>query len=191
VKHLLAGLTLVAAGLGLPISVSASFTASFQPCELQYRQTGRGNVLARCDIDFAGKQAVVELIGTAPNHVSEVVFKSGDGSLVRRLAMSARPFIDPENVSITVRDMNFDGWPDFGIRDFSTNGPNEPWSFWLWSEAARAFVFHEQLSALPNPEVSQRLRAVRSFVEVSPGKIRTDSYEWRGDRLVLRRSTFD
>ena len=65
---------------------------------------------------------------------------------------------------LSLRDMNFDGMPDFGLRDFAVNGANEPWRFWLWDVLRRKFVYHEVLSRLPNPEVSSVSKVIRSYM---------------------------
>ena len=164
---------------------AASFTASFQPCVLPPAAGAGDGVLARCQVEFAGKPGLVELVGRAPNHVREAVFRDQDNRIVQRIPVSARPFIDPENVSILVRDMNFDGLPDFGLRDFARIGANEPWQFWLWQAARNRFVFHPALSKLPNPEVSKTSRVVRShIVDDHSDKVTTISYVWREGELV-------
>jgi len=167
----------------------ASFTASFQPCELPFVATGNDGVLARCQVEFAGNPGSVELIGRAPNHVREAVFRDRDKKAVQRIPVSARPFIDPENVSIIVRDMNFDGMPDFGLRDFALTGANEPWQFWLWDSERNSFVFHSALSRLPNPEVSTASQAVRAHVVDEQNNVITNTYIWQKDELVLQGST--
>lgn len=167
----------------------ASFTASFQPCELPVVAAGNDGVLARCQVEFAGNSGSVELVGRVPNHVREAVFRDEDNETVQRIPVSARPFIDPENVSIIVRDMNFDGMPDFGLRDFALTGANEPWQFWLWDTERKRFVFHPALSKLPNPEVSIASQVVRAHVVDKHGNITTNTYIWRKDDLVLQGST--
>ncbi|MEM9472600.1 MAG: hypothetical protein AAGA00_11590 [Pseudomonadota bacterium] len=164
---------------------AASFTASFQSCALPAVAAGRDGVLARCQIEFAGHPGSVELVGRAPNHVREAVFRDQDKQTVQRIPVSARPFIDPENVSIIVRDMNFDGLPDFGLRDFARTGANEPWQFWLWEDARNRFVFHPALSQLPNPEVSPAAKVVRSHVvEDDDNKVTTITYRWHQGKLM-------
>lgn len=169
----------------------ASFTASFQPCELPSISTGSDGVLARCQVEFAGKPGSIELVGRAPNHVREAVFRDRDNLTVQRIPVSARPFIDPENVSIIVRDMNFDGMPDFGLRDFALTGANEPWQFWLWDEERSRFVFHPALSKLPNPEVSKASRVVRAHVVDDHDNVTTITYTWRGGKLVRQGADSD
>ncbi len=164
----------------------ASFTASFQPCELPIVAVGDDGVLARCQVQFAGNPGSVELVGRAPNHVREAVFRDRDKKTVQRIAVSARPFIDPENVSIIVRDMNFDGMPDFGLRDFALSGANESWQFWLWDGVRSSFVFHPALSKLPNPEVSTASQVVRSYVVDEHSNITTNTYTWHKGSLVLQ-----
>lgn len=168
---------------------NASFTASFQPCELPVVVTGNDGVLARCLVEFAGNPGSVELVGRAPNHVREAVFRDRDNETVQRIPVSARPFIDPENVSIIVRDMNFDGMPDFGLRDFALTGANEPWQFWLWDRVHNRFVFHPALSKLPNPEVSTASQVVRAHVVDEHSNITTNTYTWHQGELVLQGST--
>lgn len=177
--------------LVLPASASASFTASFQPCELPAAVSGGSGVLARCQVEFAGGMGTVELIGRPPNQLREAVFRDHAGHTVQRIAMSVRPFIDPENVSIIVRDMNFDAMPDFGIRDFSVNGANEPWKFWLWDARQNKFVYHQALSRLPNPEVSSTSRVVRSYVIGVDNNVTTHIYIWRNGELLLRGSAVE
>ncbi|MGI9513481.1 MAG: XAC2610-related protein [Anderseniella sp.] len=143
--------------------------------------------MARCRVEFAGKPGSIELVGRAPNHVREAVFRNQDNQAVQRIPISARPFIDPENVSIIVRDMNFDGMPDFGLRDFALTGANEPWQFWLWDGESSRFVFHPALSKLPNPEVSKASRVVRSHVVDSHSNVTTITYTWREGKLVRQR----
>lgn len=172
-----------------PLHLLASFTASFQPCELPVIVTGNDGVLARCQVEFAGNPGSVELIGRAPNHVREAVFRDRDKKTVQRIPVSARPFIDPENVSIIVRDMNFDGMPDFGLRDFALTGANEAWQFWLWDSERTSFVFHSALSKLPNPEVSIASQVVRAYVVDEHNNITTHTYIWRKGELVLQGST--
>lgn len=167
----------------------ASFTASFQPCELPVIATGHDGVLARCQVEFAGNPGSVELIGRASNHVREAVFRDRDKKTVQRIPVSARPFIDPENVSIIVRDMNFDGMPDFGLRDFALTGANEAWQFWLWDSERTSFVFHSALSKLPNPEVSTASQVVRAYVVDEHNNITTQTYIWRKGELMLQGST--
>jgi len=177
--------------LVLPTYVSASFTASFQPCDLPAVTAGKSGVLARCHVDFAGKPGTVELVGRPPDQLREAVFRNHDGRIIQRIAVSARPFIDPENVSIIVRDMNFDGMSDFGLRDFAFNGANEPWKFWLWDVLRRQFVYHEVLSRLPNPEVSSMSKVVRSHVIDARNNVTTNTYIWREGKLQLRDSAFE
>ncbi len=177
--------------LVLPTLATASFTASFQPCELPAGAAGNSSVLARCQVEFAGKTGSVELLGDAPDQLREVVFRDHDGRTVQRIAVSARPFIDPENVSIIVRDMNFDGMPDFGLRDFAVNGANEPWKFWLWDALRRQFVYHEGLSRLPNPEVSRMSKVLRSYVIDAENNVTTNIYFWRNGKLFLRGSQLE
>ncbi|MGB5215867.1 MAG: hypothetical protein WBN88_19750 [Anderseniella sp.] len=167
---------------------NASFTASFQPCELPAIATGSNGMLARCQVDFAGSSGTVELVGQAPNQVHEVVFRGQNDETVQRIPVSARPFIELENVSIIVRDMNFDGMPDFGLRDFALTGPNEPWQFWLWDRAHNRFVFHTALSKLPNPEVSTASQVVRAHVVDDHSNITTNTYTWHKGDLVLQGS---
>lgn len=163
---------------------AASFTASFQPCVLPSVAVGSDGVLARCEVEFAGRPGSVELVGQAPNHVREAVFRNEGNQVIQRIAVSARPFIDPENVSIIVRDMNFDGWPDFGLRDFARTGANEPWQFWLWEAARSRFVFHSALSRLPNPEVSKASKVVRAHVMDDDSNVTTITYKWYQGELV-------
>lgn len=172
-----------------PLHLAASFTASFQPCKLPVVATGNDGVLARCQVEFAGNPGSVELIGRPPNHVREAVFRDTDDKIVQRIQVSARPFIDPENVSIIVRDMNFDGLPDFGLRDFALTGANEPWQFWLWDRKTSSFVFHSALSKLPNPEVSTASKVVRAHVVDDQNNITTNTYSWHQGELVLEGST--
>ena len=176
------------ASTALPTSGNASFTASFQPCVLPVTAAGNDGVLARCQIEFAGNPGSVELVGRAPNHVQEAIFRDGNNETVQRIPVSARPFIDPENVSIIVRDMNFDGMPDFGLRDFALTGPNEPWQFWLWDRGHNRFVFHPALSKLPNPEVSTASQVVRAHVVDDHSNITTNTYTWHNGDLVLQGS---
>ncbi|MEO9876892.1 MAG: hypothetical protein ABJM26_03520 [Anderseniella sp.] len=173
----------------VPSHVLASFTASFQPCELPVVATGNDGVLARCQVEFAGSSGSVELVGRAPNHVREAIFRDEDNETIQRIPVSAQPFIDPENVSIIVRDMNFDGLPDFGLRDFALTGANEPWQFWLWDGVRDRFVFHSALSKLPNPEVSAASQVVRAYVIDEQDNITTNTYTWNEDELVLQGST--
>lgn len=163
---------------------AASFTASFQPCVLPAVAAGSDGVLARCEVEFAGHPGSVELVGQAPNHVREAVFRRADNQVIQRIPVSARPFVDPENVSIIVRDMNFDGWPDFGLRDFARTGANEPWQFWLWEVARSRFVPHSALSKLPNPEVSNISKVVRAHVVDDHGNVTTITYKWHQGELV-------
>ncbi|NNJ74960.1 MAG: hypothetical protein HKP56_07350 [Anderseniella sp.] len=167
----------------------ASFTASLQPCQLPVLAIGNDGVLARCQVYFAGSPGSVELVGRAPNHVREAVFRDRDKKTVQRIPVSAQPFIDPENVSIIVRDMNFDGMPDFGLRDFALTGANEPWRFWLWDRVRNSFVFHTALSKLPNPEVSTASQVVRAHVVDEHDNITTNTYTWHQGELVLQGST--
>lgn len=167
----------------------ASFTASFQPCVLPVIATGSDGVLARCQVEFAGKPGWVELVGQAPNRVREAVFRNKDEKAVQRIPVSARPFIDPENVSIIVRDMNFDGMPDFGLRDFALTTANEPWQFWLWDMSRNRFVFHPALSRLPNPEVSTASQVVRAHVVDEHNNVTTITYAWHQGKLVRQGST--
>lgn len=168
---------------------NASFTASFQPCELPVIATGSTGVLARCQIDFAGGSGTVELVGQAPNQVHEAIFRGQNDETVQRITVSARPFIDPENVSIIVRDMNFDGMPDFGLRDFALTGANEPWQFWLWNAKRNRFLFHQALSKLPNPEVSTASQVVRAHVVDEHSNVTTITYTWHKGELVQQGST--
>jgi len=174
------------ASLVLPSFANASFTASLQPCDLPFVASGSTGVLARCQVEFAGRPGIVELVGRPPDQLREAVFRNQDGHTVQRIVTSARPFIDPENVSIIVRDMNFDGMPDFGLRDFAVNGANEPWKFWLWDALRRQFVYHEVLSRLPNPEVSKTSKVVRSHVIDAGNNVTTNTYIWRRGELLLR-----
>jgi hypothetical protein len=167
---------------------NASFTASFQPCQLPVVATGSNGVLARCQVDFAGSSGTVELVGQAPNRVHEAVFRGQNGETVQRIPVSVRPFIDPENVSIIVRDMNFDGMPDFGLRDFALTGANEPWQFWLWDRMHNRFVFHPALSKLPNPEVSPASQVVRAHVIDEQSNVTTITYTWHKGELVQQGS---
>lgn len=177
------------ASLAFPVNGNASFTASFQPCVLPVVTVGNDGVLARCQVEFAGQTGSVELLGQAPNLVREAVFRDDNNKAVQRIVISARPFIDPENVSIIVRDMNFDGFPDFGLRDFALTGANEPWQFWLWDAAHEEFVFHPALSKLPNPEVSTASKVVRAHVVDEHNNVTTNTYAWRKGELVLQGST--
>lgn len=163
---------------------NASFTASFQSCVLPVVATGKDGVLALCQVEFAGHPGSVELFGRAPNHVREAVFRDEDNQIVQRIPVLAQPFIDPENVSIIVRDMNFDGLPDFGLRDFARTGANEPWQFWLWETTRTRFVFHAALSKLPNPEVSKASGVVRSHVIDDHSNVTTITYRWRKGKLM-------
>ena len=172
----------------MPAPGNASFTASFQPCELPVVAIGSNGVLARCRIDFAGGSGTVELVGQAPNQVHEAVFRGLNDETVQRIPVSARPFIDPENVSIIVRDMNFDGMSDFGLRDFALTGPNEPWQFWLWDMVQNRFVFHPALSKLPNPEVSTASQVVRAHVVDEHNNVTTITYIWYKGELVPQSS---
>ncbi|WP_337660628.1 XAC2610-related protein [Anderseniella sp. Alg231-50] len=174
------------ASTAVPAPGNASFTASFQPCDLPLVASGSNGVLARCQVEFAGSQGSVELVGQAPNRVTEVLFRSESNETVQRIAVSARPFIDPENVSIIVRDMNFDGMPDFGLRDFALTGANEPWQFWLWDEVLDRFVYHRALSKLPNPEVSTASQVVRAYLVDEHNNITTKTYSWHKGELVLQ-----
>lgn len=173
----------------VPSQGLASFTASFQPCELPVVAAGRSGVLARCQVDFADSSGTVELVGEAPDQVHEAVFRSHDDRTVQRIPVSARPFIDPENVSIIVRDVNFDGKPDFGLRDFALTGLNEPWQFWLWNAQRNRFVFHPALSRLPNPEVSTAAQVVRAHIVDQNSNITINTYTWQNGELVLQGST--
>ncbi|MEM7634531.1 MAG: hypothetical protein AAF299_08220 [Pseudomonadota bacterium] len=173
----------------IPVPGNASFTASFQPCELPVVAAGRSGVLARCQVDFADSSGTVELVGEAPDQVHEAVFRSYDDRTVQRIPVSARPFIDPENVSIIVRDVNFDGKPDFGLRDFALTGLNEPWQFWLWNAKRNRFVFHPALSRLPNPEVSTAAQVVRAHIVDQNSNITINTYTWQNGELVLQGST--
>ncbi len=173
----------------MPASGNASFTASFQPCDLPVVASGSTGVLARCQVEFAGSPGSVELVGQAPDRVAEVVFRGQDNETVQRITVSARPFIDPENVSIIVRDMNFDGMPDFGLRDFALTGANEPWQFWLWDGVRNEFVFHRGLSKLPNPEVSTASRVVRAYLVDGHNNITTKTYSWHKGELVLQETS--
>ncbi len=180
--HMIASF-LLASGC-LPSVASASFTASSQPCEVFTAGNGPARVLARCQVGYGGIQGSIELYGLPPNLVSAAVFRDASGTRHQEIPLAARPFIDPENVSISVRDMNFDGWPDFGLRDFARNGPNEPWSFWLWYQASRQFIKHEALSALPNPEASSTAHEVRSYEVDLAGQVTVRSYIWQHGELV-------
>ena len=140
--------------------------------------------MARCQIEFAGSPGSVELVGRAPNHVREAVFRDQHNLTVQRIPVSAQPFIDPENVSIIVRDMNFDGMTDFGLRDFALTGANEPWQFWLWNSESNRFEFHSALSKLPNPEVSTTSRVVRAHVVDNQNNVTTITYTWHEGKLV-------
>lgn len=174
--------------VSVPSQGFASFTASFQPCELPVLATGNDGVLARCQVDAAGNPGSVELVGRAPNHVREAVFRDRRKKTVQRIPVSAQPFIDPENVSIIVRDTNFDGMPDFGLRDFALTGANEPWQFWLWDGERNSFVFHPARSKLPNPEVSTASQVVRAYVVDEQNNITTNTYTWNEGELVLQGS---
>ena len=175
----------------LPTRAIASFTSSFQPCELPTSTIARDAVLARCHVEFAGQAGTVELVGTRPDLVHTVVFRRLDGTVLQRLAISARPLIDPENVSISLRDMNFDRMADFGLRDFAVDGPNEPWKFWLWDVHQNKFVYHEMLSHLPNPEAGAKSKVVRSYVVDDRNNVTTNIYAWRDGKLVLLESIRD
>lgn len=174
--------------LFVPTPAGGSYTASFQPCDLPVAVADNNGVLARCHVEFAGKPGTVELIGMRPDRVRAAVFRNRDGHIVQRIAVSAHPFIDPENVSIILRDMNFDGMPDFGLRDFAVNGANEPWRFWLWDVLQRKFVYHEVLSRLPNPEVSSVSKVVRSYIVGARNVVTTNTYIWHNGKLLLRGS---
>lgn len=171
-------------------AAQAAFSADNLSCDV-FQPAGTG-VLARC----VGPSAVhgeitIELIGQAPNFVSEVKFTGSKGGFQQTLKVSAEPIVDVETIGILHTDFNFDGMQDFAIMDFLPAGANVPYLYFLYDPAKQRFVTNDDLRRITSPEFRQADKEIASYWRENAAKGGTDIYVWKDGKPQLKSRTED
>ena len=171
--------------LSLEMNAHAAFAANDLSCEI-FRPAVKG-VLARCEGPSRTHNSIaIELIGHAPNAVSEVRLTGGDGNFRQTLKLTAEPLIDIETVGILHMDFNFDGFEDFAIMEFLPAGPNVPYLYYLHDSQTDRFTPNADLARITAPEFRATDGQIISYWRDSAAVSGKDVYVWKDGKPQLK-----
>lgn len=84
--------------------------------------------------------------------------------IVQEITFNNTETLDTESLGIIIEDMNFDGYKDLRIQQFTPASPNIPYYYWLWDTKTAQFISNKKLAEITAPEFNQQNKTIKSYV---------------------------
>ncbi|MCK5719997.1 MAG: LysM peptidoglycan-binding domain-containing protein [Thiomargarita sp.] len=105
--------------------------------------------------------------------------------IIQTIETLVTPLATLNSIEFKVKDINFDGYQDIGIMEFSPMGLNVPFLYWLFEPKTGQFIYSEEFSALTSLAIDAKNQLVKSVLQTNDKQLITTEYKVINNKLVL------
>jgi hypothetical protein len=111
------------------------------------------------------------------------ITKNNGTKLVQSILIKEARYFEKNNIKL--EDMNFDGYLDFRLVQFSTAGPNTPYHYYIWNIKQAKFVYNPTMSELlTSATFDKKSKTITTSNKDGPGTFYTEKFRFQNGKLV-------